>query len=471
MKKIMISDVTLKEAAKKADMQLSFKEKIEVAKLMDKIRMSVIEMAPIVNEKIDSLLIKSVSSSVKNSVVAVPAGLSAESVAQAWEAVKGAKKPRLQVIAPMSPVQMEYGCHKKPAQLLELIGEVVAECKKVCPDVEFVADDATRSEKEFLFEVVKRAIAAGASTVTVCDSAGVMLPDEFSDFLSELAEAAPEVKTVSLGACCSNSMSMAAACAMAAIKAGAVEIKTSCGEETLPTAVSVAQIIRLRGDFLGICADIAVTEMQRTMKQINWIIHTRRGKSPFDGGTGALDSGMAGMQLTVHDGPDAVASAVRTLGYDLSDDDMNKVYESFKLVAASKNVDFRELDAIIASVALQVPPTYYLESYVINTGNIITSTATITLTRNGQKSQGISAGDGPVDASFLAIEQIVGHHYELDDFQIQSVTEGKEAMGSAVVKLRHNGKLYAGKGISTNIVGASIRAYLNALNKIVYEEN
>lgn len=130
----------------------------------------------------------------------------------------------------------------------------------------------------------------------------------------------------------------------------------------------------------------------------------------------------------------------------------------------------KELDAIIASAALQVPPTYRLESYVINTGNTISASAQMKLTKNGQTLSGVSLGDGSVDAAFLAIESILGRHYELDDFQIQAVTEGREAMGESVVKLRSGGKLYSGRGISTDIIGASVHAYLNAINKIVYEE-
>ena len=130
-----------------------------------------------------------------------------------------------------------------------------------------------------------------------------------------------------------------------------------------------------------------------------------------------------------------------------------------------------ELEAIVASVALQVPDSYKLVSYVINNGNIINSSAQITLERDGKSLLGIAVGDGPIDAAFVAIEQIIGHRYELDDFQIRSVTEGKEAMGNAIVKLRFDGKLYSGNGISTDIIGASIRAYINAVNKIVYEEH
>ncbi|MBO5912784.1 MAG: 2-isopropylmalate synthase, partial [Clostridia bacterium] len=164
-----------------------------------------------------------------------------------------------------------------------------------------------------------------------------------------------------------------------------------------------------------------------------------------------------------------VCEAVRALGYELSHEDSGKVFEEFKRVAAKKtNIGIKEIDAIVASAAMQVPSTYHVESYVINSGNVINATANIILTRDGEKLCGISVGDGPINAAFLAIEQIIGHHYELDDFQIQSVTEGHEAMGSAVVKLRDGDKLYSGSGVSTDIIGASIRAYINALNKIVY---
>ena len=141
-----------------------------------------------------------------------------------------------------------------------------------------------------------------------------------------------------------------------------------------------------------------------------------------------------------------------------------------RIASKKEKIGSRELDSIIASAALQVPPTYVLEGFVINSGSNISATSNVILTKNGERLESVTLGDGPIDASFLAIEEIVGQHYELDDFQIQSVTEGKEAMGEAVVKLVSNGKVFSGRGISTDIVGASINAYINALNKIVYEE-
>ena len=167
----------------------------------------------------------------------------------------------------------------------------------------------------------------------------------------------------------------------------------------------------------------------------------------------------------------AVAKVVENMGYDLSEEDVNKVYEAFRQIADKKEkVSAKELDAIVASAAMQVPSTYKLHTYVITSGNTISATAHIKLTKNGEAVEGVYIGDGSIDAAFKAIESITGCHYELDDFQLQAVTEGREAMGQTVVKLRAGGKVYSGRGISTDIVGAGIQAYLSALNKIVYEE-
>ena len=165
----------------------------------------------------------------------------------------------------------------------------------------------------------------------------------------------------------------------------------------------------------------------------------RNTKSPFDFG---VSNDKSNVTFDKNDDLNAIAQAAIKLGYELSEEDNARVYEAFANIAAKKDfVSSRELEAIIASTALQVPATYKIDNYVINSGNLITSTATVCLQKNGELLQGISLGDGPIDASFLAIEKITGHHYELEDFQIQSVTEGREAMGSALVKLRYNGKI------------------------------
>ena len=225
MKQIRISDVTMKQTG--ADISLSFREKIELSKLLDKLGVTVIELEPLVQAKIDALRIKSVAAAVKNSILAVPVALDPENVRLTWNALKEAKKPRLQVCAPVSSVQMEYLFHKKPEAMIQAVCQTIADCCALCSDVEFVADDATRSDTAFLYEIIAAAIKAGAKTVTVCDTAGTMLPNEFTAFIRELYAGVPALNDVILGISCSDNLSMADSCAFGAIRYGAGEVKAA----------------------------------------------------------------------------------------------------------------------------------------------------------------------------------------------------------------------------------------------------
>ena len=465
MNKIKLSDVTMKQVAD--GFNLSFKEKIELAKLLDKLGVSVIELEGIQNARIDSLRIKSIAAAVVNSVVAVPVQLAADSPARVWAALQQAKFPRLQVCGAVSAVQMEYLYHKKPEAMKNAIAETVAACKALCADVEFLADDATRADPAFLAATVKAAVDAGATTVTVCDTAGLMLPAEFAQFIKELYEAVPELKTVHVGVSCCNALSMADACAIASVAEGVTELKAAAYPIDTASTANLAKLLSARGDAFNVCTSVEMTQLSRIMDRAHQICQGGKNK----GASLAAAQTDAGIYLTAHDDVAAVTKVAEQLGYDLSEDDSMKVYEAFKRIAAKKEqVSSKELDAIIASAALQVPPTYKLDKFVITSGNTISSTAHIKLMKNGEPKEGVAIGDGPIDAAFVAIESITGCHYELDDFQLQSVTEGREAMAQTVVKLRSGGKVYSGKGISTDIIAAGIHAYLSALNKIVYEE-
>ena len=467
MNKIRISDVTMKQTG--PEISLSFREKIEMSKLLDQLGVDIIELEPIRESKTDSLRVKSVAAAVKGSIVAVPVALNPESVQQTWNALKEAKKARLQGPAPVSPVQMEYLFHKKPEAMLCAIRETVAECSRYCDDVEFIASDATRSDPAFLAQALKAAIDAGAKTVTVCDTAGAMLPTEFTAFLRQLYANLPELKDVVLGVACSDQLSMAASCAFAAIRYGAGEIKAAAYRLDNVSLPNVAKVLGAKGEYYNAACAVRTTSMKRITDRIAWMCRTGRSDtSPFDNG---VREDTDSIYLTAHDDLTAVLKVAASLGYELSEEDGAKVYEAFRLIADKKDkVSAKELDAIVASAAMQVPSIYQLATYVITAGNTISATASVRLIRDGKALAGVSLGDGPIDAAFLAIEQITGCHYELDDFQIQSVTEGREAMGQTIVKLRSSGKVYSGQGISTDIIGSGILAYLSALNKIVYEE-
>ncbi len=465
MKSIQIADTTMRSEGMREGYSLSFKEKLELARELSRLGVDIIEFAPLSGDKTDQLLIRTAASLVKNSILSCPTGLTEESIERAWGAVMNAAKPRLLVSVPVSPVQLEYVCQTKPAMLPELVSRLVAAAASHCGDVEFSAEDATRADFDFLCRTLEAAIAAGARTVNLSDSAGILLPDEMAAMIDRLYERLPALRDVVLSVQCSDELCMAAACAFSAVGRGACQIKTAAGGGGQLSLESLAGVFRARGDSLRIRTGLDMTGLSRSLGRMPWL---RRGTLPYGGeplGTGeeaVLDSTTDTKTL---------GKELEKLGYELTDDELARVYEAVRRIAVKKSVRLKELDAIVAGAALQVPATYKLVSYVINSGNIIDATANIVLEKDGAQRRGLVSGDGPVDAAFQAVEQAVGRHFELDDFQIGAVTEGREAMGSAVVKLRSSGRLFSGQGVSTDIVGASIRAYVDALNKIAYEES
>ena len=468
MNTVKVCDSTVRKLSTGKDNALSFKEKLEVAKLLDKLCVDVIELDEIRNSKVDSLLIKSVVTAVKNSTIAVPVPLGGDPEATA-AALAEAKKFRLQVVAPGSSVRMEYVYHKKSVAILDLVKDTVEKCKKLTDDVELIIDDATRGDAQVISDIVNAGMDAGATTVTFCDDAGTMLPEEFAAFLEERLEADPKLRDITWGVSCSDELSMADACVIAALCHGAGEIKASAHPVNTAALENVCRVIAGKGESFNVRTNVATSSMKRTVDQINRFCSGAQNPKTAFGFTGSVEN--VDDRLTSHDTIDAVTSVVEKLGYSLSDEDRQNVYDAFmKLASKKESVSTKELDAIVATAAMQVPSKYTLEDYIANTGSAITSMAHVKLRTKDEVIEGVSLGDGPIDAAFLAIEQITGRHYELDDFQVQSVTKGREAVGSSIIRLRDDGKVYSGTGLSTDIIGACIRAFINALNKIVYED-
>lgn len=463
MKKIIVNDTTIFSISK-AGKRTAFKDRVEAARLLDGALLDAIELPEFSDDKTEEILIKSISTVAKNAAVAVRVPLAAPEYAEkAAEAMKNAAKKRLQVAAPVSAAQMEFVCHKKPAAIIEAIEIAVAECRKYTDDVEFIAEDAFGGELDTLKAEIAAAIKGGATVITVCEASGVRLPDEVAALVKSVREEIGE--EIKLIVCLSDEFKLGLAAALAAIKAGADGIKTAAMAGSVG-AVELSEIARQRAGEVGFSVGLNVTLLGKTINKINWILGDESGEklpasASAEGQTTALDD---------VESIEKLGEEVAKLGYTLSHDDLAAVYEEFLRISKKRSVRAKELEAIIATTALQVPPAYKLISYVTNSGNVISSMADVKLEKNGKELEGVCVGDGPIDAAFKAIEQIIGRHYELDDFQIQSVTEGREAVGSAIVKLRSEGKLYSGQGISTDIIGASIKAYVNALNKIVYEE-
>ncbi len=454
MKKIIVTDVSLRAYAEQKN-ALSFREKLNIAQWLDTAGADLVELPALVQGKEDTVLCRTIAGALKQAAVAMPVG---EDPAAAWDCIKDTKGAVLQVILPTSTVQMEYLYHLKAPKMLEKLAALCKEASALCPRVEFVAQDATRAEAGFIAACCETAAKNGATAVTICDDSGVYFPEDYIPLVQEI-KAACDLKVYVQP---SDALSMAAASAVEAVKAGADGIKTALCTGYLHAEV-LADIFRAKADTLNATCGLDNTGIHNIIAKIS-------GSKKEAISAPALQetdtAALLDQSCTLAD----ITATVKELGYDLTDEDNGKIFEEFKRVIAKKEtIGARELEAIVASAAMQVPSTFHVVNYVVNSGNIITATANLTLEKNGEKLNGVSTGDGPIDAAFHAIEQIVGHHYELDDFQVQAVTKGREAVGSALIRLRANGKLYSGNGVSTDIIGACIRAYVNALNKIVYE--
>jgi len=462
MRRITVSDYTLKKLGEGGNSNLLFREKLAIAMGIDGFGADVIELPAIRNPKEDRIIYSTIAQSVRRSVICVCAGSTEEEIQVASDCIRGASRPRLQISLPVSTVQMEYQFRLKAPKMLDKIRELVKSARALCDDVEFEALDATRCEAGFLEEACLTAQSIGATAICLCDDAGIMLPDEFAAMVRSIRSKVTVPVTVKV----SDKISLAVADSLAALQAGADGVKASVyGNDELNTD-SFAQAFRIRGQEMGLETGLALTEIHSDIESLLKRMQSKKTSEEEVFATGAA------IFLDAESSIQQVGDAVRSLGYDLSGEDMGRVYEALmRLCERKSSIGSKELEAIVASTAMQVPATYKLVNYIGTMSNKVSSVTNVVLEREGEKLSGTGTGNGPIDSAFMAIEQCIGYHYELDDFQIQAVTEGRESLGSALVRLRSNGRLYSGNGLSSDICGASIRAYINALNKIAYEES
>jgi 2-isopropylmalate synthase len=463
MKKIYVSDFTLKKLAQERKNPLLFREKVAIATAIDSMGVDTVELSPVANFKEDRIINKTISAAVKNAAIAIPVGSTEESVKEAYECIRTAKTPILQVVFPLSTVQMEYSYHMKAPKMMGLIEKIVKAAKALCENVEFVAVDATRAEEKVLEEALKLAIDCGATAITICDDASTMFPVDFAEFVKKVKSFVSVPVYVKVSA----ELYMETATAFESIIAGADGIKVVFeGTKELKTN-RIATVIASKGEAYGVCTSLDTRRLSSDMKSLAGKIDSTEEVAP------AKSVNDDDVYLDAASTIENISEAAEKLGYALTEEDAGNVLRGLKRVCEKRNsIGTREFEALIASYAMQAPSTYHLDYFTTSNSNLTSAMANVALTKNGEiKVSGTGVGDGPIDAAFGAIEQGVGHHYELDDFQINTVTEGKDSLGSALIKLRHNGKVYSGNGISTDIVGSCIRAYINALNKIVNDED
>lgn len=498
---IKIFDTTLRDGEQSPGCSMNLKEKIEMAQQLEKMNVDIIEAGFAAASPGDLHSIQEISKSIKNCTVASLARTHKGDIDKAWESLKYAAHPRIHVFIATSPLHMEYKLKMTEEEVVQSTGKMVAYAKSKCDDIEFSAEDATRSNIDFIARVFDTAIKAGATTINIPDTVGYTTPDEYYNFITAIIEKCPALKTVDISVHCHNDLGLGVANSIAAIRAGATQIECTVngiGERAGNAALEeIVMALKVRKDILNAETRIDTKQIIRTSRLLSRITGIKVqpnkavvGDNAFSHESGIHQHGVLNNRETYeimtpesigletnklvlgkHSGRHAFNEKLIGLGYSLSQQELDEAFKKFKELADKKKAVYdKDIDALVLKQKMDVPQIYELEKYVINSGNTITSTTAVAIRKDNEVFEEVATGAGPIYASFKAIEKILGKEMELDDFSLSSVTEGEDALGDAVVKLREEGCVYIGRGLSTDIIESSIIAYINAVNKMLYSK-
>ena len=503
MKQIKIFDTTLRDGEQSPGCSMNLKEKIEMAKQLERLNVDVIEAGFAASSPGDFLSVKTIAETLKNCTVASLARALPADIDRAYEAVKEAVSPRIHTFIATSPIHMEYKLLMKPEAVLESAEAMVKHAKKYVSDIEFSAEDATRSDTDFLAKIFDRVIKAGASTIKIPDTVGYTTPEEYFAFLTEIREKCPALDTVDISVHCHNDLGLAVANSLAAVKAGATQLECTIngiGERAGNASLEeIAMAMKTRKDLYQADTRIVTQEIMRSSKMLSRITGVKVqpnkaivGENAFAHEAGIHQDGVLknkqtyeimtpesigitekNLVLGKHSGKHALQARIKELGYEITEEDLNTAFIKFKELADKKKQIYdSDIEAIVTKETVKIPKVYALDRFAVNSGNTITNTAVVRLSKDDKLVEKIGSGDGPLDAAFNSIEKIVGKKLHLENFRILSNTEGKDALGDATVLIKdeESGRTSQGRGISTDVLEASLMAYVNAVNKMIYEE-
>ncbi len=501
MRQIKIFDTTLRDGEQSPGCSMNLREKLRVAACLEKLHVDVIEAGFAIASPGDFESVEAISKAVKDCTVASLARATRGDIDRAWEAVKGAADPRIHLFIATSPLHMEYKLKMKPEDVLAQITEMTAYAKKYVSNIEFSAEDATRSDPAFLAKAVRSAIAAGATVVNIPDTVGYSTPAEMQALIEYLIREVPETRGIELSVHCHNDLGMAVANSLAGVLGGAAQIECTIdglGERAGNTSLEeVVMALRTRQDVYQAQTRIDTTQIYRSSKTVYDIIGQTAplnkpivGKNAFLHESGIHQHGVLANKQTYeimtpesvgvrgdnlvlgkHSGRHAFEARLRELGYELTPDELTRCFADFKaLCDKKKSITDADLEALIAHGARadgEPEELYKLDWFAVHTTNFTTATATICLRKGEEKLQAVSLGDGPIDAAFQAVDEIVKPaEHQFATFTIKSISEGKDTLGDVNLKLSAMGRTFRGHGLSTDIIEAGILAYLGALNRL-----
>ncbi|MCL2164071.1 MAG: 2-isopropylmalate synthase [Oscillospiraceae bacterium] len=499
--RIIVFDTTLRDGEQTPGVNLNISEKLDIARHLEQMGVDVIEAGFPAASIGDFKAVRAVSKAA-NCTVAALCRCVTDDIRKGWEALKFAKKPRIHVFIATSEIHMKYKLKMAVEDVFNRAVESVRFAAGLCGDVEFSCEDASRSDPAFLHRIVEAVIDAGASTVNIADTVGYAVPDEFAELIRGIRYNVPNIDKAVLSIHCHDDLGLAVSNTLAALMNGARQIETTVngiGERAGNCSMEeVVMVLSTRSALLNLTHGIDTKRITRTSQRVSKLTgvpvseyKSVIGANAFTHESGIHQHGVLKNPLTYEimtpesvgksersvvlgklSGRHAFISRLGILGFELSKEEVDEAFERFKTLAdRKKNITDDDLEALMNHKIAEVPERFKLDSFQVLSGNKIQAMAAITIkTVDGKMTAESSTGDGPIDAAYNAVARIVGGEWPLASYDIKAVTEGEDALGEVTIRIKKDNKLYTGRGLATDVIEASILAYVNAINRVFAEQ-
>jgi 2-isopropylmalate synthase len=499
MDKVIIFDTTLRDGEQAAGAALSVQDKMEIARQLERLGVDVIEAGFPISSPGDFEAVQLIAREIKKSSVCALAHANAEAIDRAWEAVKKAKRPRIHVFLSASDIHLLYQLKKSREEILEISREMVARAKKYTEDVEFSPMDASRTEPAYICKIAEAVIKAGATTLNIPDTVGYATPQEFGELIEGVFKNVPNIGKAVVSVHCHNDLGLAVANSLEAIQKGARQVECTVngiGERAGNAAMEeIVMALRTRSDFYHLTNNIDTTQIYKASRLVSeltgFAVQPNKaiiGANAFRHESGIHQDGVIKKAITYEimdpksvgipssslvlgklSGRHAFKERLAELGYIMDEESLKHAFQAFKELADKKReVTDRDIESLIKEELRTVSEVYHLDHVEVSCGNHNIPTATVRLiSPDGQAVADAALGTGPVDAVYEAINRIVKVPNKLTEFTVKSVTEGIDAIGEVLIRIESGGASYTGRGADTDIIVASAKAYMNALNRLL----
>jgi 2-isopropylmalate synthase len=499
MDRVIIFDTTLRDGEQAAGGTLNIQEKLEIARQLEKLNVDVIEAGFPISSHGDFDAVGLIAKEVRTPIICALARAHPNDIDRAWEAVKEAEHPRIHVFLSASDIHLLYQLKKSREEILQTSRDMVARAKKYTDDIEFSPMDASRTEPEYIYQILEAVIDAGATTVNIPDTVGYAIPDEFGSLIEGIFKNVPNINQAIVSVHCHNDLGLAVANSLESLKRGARQVECTIngiGERAGNASLEeVVMAIKTRNDFFNLTTNINTTQIYKTSRLVSELtgfsVQPNKaiiGANAFRHESGIHQDGVIKMPITYEimnpktvgipasslvlgklSGRHAFKERLAELGYSLSEENFSRTFSAFKELAdKKKEITDRDIESFVAQELRAVSGTYHLDRIQVSCGDRGIPTASVKLTTSdGQVLADAALGTGPVDAVCKAIDRLVGVPNVLTEFSVKSVTEGIDAIGEVLIRIEGEGITYTGRGADTDIIVASAKAYMNALNRLL----